>query len=96
MSAAISVDIKLDYPVTMEGAEVSVLRMRRPKVRDQLMAQKQAKNDPAQTEILLFSFLCEVAPDSMEELDISDYEKLRETFAGFRAGLSKKKDSGEP
>lgn len=83
-------EITLDFPVEMEGVEVSVLRMRRPKVRDQLTAQKQAGNDPARTEILLFSFLCEIAPDSMEELDIADYEKLREAYAVFRAGLSPK------
>lgn len=83
-----SVEIKLDFPVDMDGATVGVLTMRRPKVRDQLMAQKQAGNDPAKTEILLFSFLCEVAPSSMEELDIADYEKLREAYSVFRAGLS--------
>lgn len=83
-----NVEIKLDFPVDMDGATVGVLTMRRPKVRDQLMAQKQAGNDPAKTEILLFSFLCEVSPSNMEELDIADYDKLREAYSVFRAGLS--------
>lgn len=82
------VEITLDFPVDMEGVQVSVVRMRRPKVRDQLNAQRQANNDPARTEVFLFALLCDIAPTSLEEMDIADYEKLRDTYAGFRAGLS--------
>lgn len=82
------VEITLDFPVEMEGVQVGVVRMRRPKVRDQLNAQRQANNDPARTEVFLFALLCDIAPTSLEEMDIADYEKLRDTYAGFRAGLS--------
>ncbi|KXA71053.1 phage tail assembly protein [Bordetella hinzii] len=87
---AARVEIKLDFPVEMDGVQVGVLRMRRAKVRDQLTAQRQANNDPAKTEVFLFALLCEIAPASLDDMDICDYEKLRETYAGFRAGLSPK------
>lgn len=85
------VQITLDMPIEMDGAEVSVLHMRRGKVRDQISAQRQANNDQVMTEVCMFAILCDVAPSHLEDMDLADYEKLRETFAGFRAGLSPKK-----
>ncbi|MFA5632666.1 MAG: phage tail assembly protein [Porticoccaceae bacterium] len=85
------IKITLDRPVDMDGAQVSVLHMRRGKVRDQIAAQRQANNDPAMTEVCMFALLCEIAPSNLEDMDLADYEKLRETFAGFRTGLSPKK-----
>lgn len=86
--ATAATEIKLDFPVDMDGVKVGVLKMRRAKVRDQMSAQRQAANDPVKTEVFLFGMLCDVAPAHLEELDISDYEKLRQVYAVFRTGLS--------
>ena len=61
-----------------EGRTVSSLTMRRPKVRDERVAE-----DEADQEIALFANLCEVSPDTVHELDMADYRKLQEAFVGF-------------
>ena len=80
--------IELKYPIQINGTETSVLHVRRPKVRDQLLLDKSGmvgKGD-AEREVLLFANLCEVAPGDIEELDMSDYKKLQETYGAFLAG----------
>lgn len=74
--------INLDYPVRIDGVEVKVLQMRRPKVKDQLAADKFGGGD-AEKEVRLFANLCEVAPDTIEELDLADYTKLQGEYKGF-------------
>jgi hypothetical protein len=77
-------EIALDYPITIEGVEVSRLTLRRPKVGDVLAAEEQAKGKgDKETEILTFANLCEVAPAEIRELDLGDYKKLQEAFSGF-------------
>jgi hypothetical protein len=77
--------VTLKYPVKADGTELRVLQMRRPKVRDQLHAEKQgtATATSAEREIRLFANLCEVAPETLEDLDLADYRQLQETFQGF-------------
>jgi len=76
--------IKLDYPITVAGAETKELNMRRPKVRDLRDAQKAGKSaTDAEVEIRLFANLCEVAPSVIEELDMADYSKVQERYQGF-------------
>ena len=36
--------------------------------------------DDADREIALFGLLCEVAPDTIHELDLADYRQLQEAF----------------
>ena len=76
------VEIKLDYPVEVNGESFEVLHMRRPKVRDMLAGSK-AQGDEAEKEVRIFATLCEVPPVVIEELDYADYQKLVETFNGF-------------
>lgn len=79
-----TVEIALDYPVTIEGVEVSKLTLRRPKVGDVLAAEEQAKGKgDKEVEILTFANLCQVTPAEIRELDLGDYKRLQETFAGF-------------
>lgn len=75
-------EIKLEYPVESNGVTIELLSMRRPKVRDQIAAQKGDKPFP-EIEKTLFSNLCEVAPAVIEELDMKDYKKLQNTYSGF-------------
>ena len=80
--------IELKYPIQINGTETSVLHMRRPKVRDQLLVEKSGlvgKGD-AEREVLLFANLCEVAPNDIEQIDMSDYKKLQVAYGSFFEG----------
>ena len=73
--------IKLKYPVTIAGHEYAGLTMRAPKVRDQITAQKSAGKED--TELTLFSNLCEVSTEVLEELDMCDYQQLQKAYEDF-------------
>lgn len=74
--------IALAYPIKVDGHEFTQLSMRRPKVKDRLMVDR-AEMHQSDGEIHYFSNLCEVAPEVIEELDWSDFVKLREKLALF-------------
>lgn len=74
--------IELSFPVTVDGHEFTQLLMRRPKVKDRLMVDRTDMHQ-SDTEIHYFSHLCEVAPEVIEELDWSDFVKLREKLQLF-------------
>lgn len=81
--------IALDYPIEADGVRLERLTIRRPKVRDLLTANKSGGGDDVQREIRLFANLCEVAPETIEGLDMADYGKLQEAYAGFTLGSRK-------
>ncbi|HHG3093099.1 TPA: phage tail assembly protein [Vibrio parahaemolyticus] len=87
-------EVKLSYPVELNGKQIEVLNLRRPKVRDQLIADKQNKND-ADKEVHLMSLLAEVEPAVIQELDMEDYEKVQKVIVGFRKKSSKSETSKE-
>jgi len=74
--------VALKYPVEIDGVQVSALHLRRPKVRDQLLAQKQGGSD-AERELTLIANLADVAPQALHELDSQDYAALQRTLTGF-------------
>ena len=80
--------IDLDYPVTVDGVEIKKLDMRRPKVRDQINADKPGGTD-GEKEIRLFANLCEVTPETIEELDLYDYTKLQDEYSSFLSSAPK-------
>jgi hypothetical protein len=73
--------IDLEFPITIAGAKVAVLSMRRASVGDVLVANR--VKDDIEREIILFSNLCQVSPDDIRNLDLKDYTKLQEVFRGF-------------
>lgn len=77
--------IELKYPVTIDGTEVRVFQMRRPKVRDQLLMEKSgmAGKSDAEREVFLFANLLEIAPKDLEDLDMSDYKKIQRVYGDF-------------
>lgn len=81
--------IALEYPVAASGVTVDRLTMRRPQVRDLLIARKAGSDEVAQ-EIRLFANLCEVEPNAIESLDLSDYGKLQTAYEGFRKASPEK------
>lgn len=76
--------IKLAFPIKIDGHEYNNLSMRRPKVRDRLMIDRNDLHE-SESEIHYFSHLCEVSPDVIEELDWSDFVQLREKLQLFLA-----------
>lgn len=74
--------VPLITPITVDGATLNELTVRRPKVRDMLAMENAAKTD-AEKEINLFANLCEVTPASLHDLDMADYSKLQKAYQDF-------------
>lgn len=74
--------IELEHPVKEKEQTFDNLTMRRPKVRDQVAASKKTGTD-AEIEVALFANLCEVAPETIEDLDMKDYKKVQAAYKGF-------------
>ena len=83
VSARPTETIELQYPVTIDGTEVSVLDMRRPTVRDQIIFED-GKGSDARKVVRMLSNLCSVAEDTIMDLDQSDFLKLSEVLQGFQ------------
>lgn len=77
-----SVDITLSKPATINGAQVSFLRMREPTVADQLAA-KSAGADAKDVELAMFANLMETTPADLHRLKLRDYSRLQAAFMGF-------------
>jgi len=94
-----TVHVDLDYPITIAGATVSYLTVRRPKGRDLFAMQEQeAKGvSEAQRTKTMLQNLCECGPDTLDELDVSDLTRLSEMIATFtQSGGQKSESSEEP
>ena len=74
--------MRLQYPLLVDGMTIDSLTMRRPLVRDRLIAEK-ANGSEVEKEIRLIANLCDMAPQHIELLDLADYTKLQECLAGF-------------
>ena len=87
-------EVKLAYPVELGGQKIEVLNIRRPKVRDQLIADKQNKSD-ADKEVHLMSLLAEVETEVIQELDLDDYTEVQKVIVGFGKKRSENETSNE-
>ena len=65
-------DIQLSTPIRINGAEVGVMRLRRPKVRD-LERMDHAQGGDMEKSILLLASLAEWTPDQIRDLDAADF-----------------------
>jgi hypothetical protein len=81
--------VNLQYAVQLSDRKITALDIRRPKVRDQMIADKQ-NQDAADKEIHLMSLLANVEPSVIHELDMVDYEEVQKVIVNFR-----KKKSGK-
>lgn len=77
-------EIRLSYPVTVDGEQYTTLYLRRPKVRDQLAVQRGSMSE-AEQEVKLLANLCETAPAVIEELDLYDYRMMQDALGNFIA-----------
>lgn len=79
------VDVPLRYGAVSDSDEPrTTLTMRPPLARDSRDAQ-QAGTTQADAEIQLFANLCEVAPQTIEELHMADYVRLQKAYERFLA-----------
>lgn len=76
------VPISLDHPVEADGVTVEALSMRRPRVADQLAVEKTGRTEGAR-EVALFANLCQVSPETVRRLALSDYFEMQRVFKGF-------------
>ncbi len=74
-------DFELKYPITVDGEEIRVLRMRRASVLDlELMGQE--KGDLAKS-VKLVSQVADLAPDVIRQMDAADFNNASDVVAGF-------------
>ena len=76
--------VRLRWPVTIGGQQVSSLTMRPPLARDSRDAQR-AGGTAAEIELRMYANLCEVTPETVAALHLGDYMRLQKQFEGFLA-----------
>jgi len=77
-----STKIELKYPIMAEGREITNVELRRPTVRDRLIAER-TNGTNLEKEIRLIAALCDFAPTMIESLDMADYAQLQDALADF-------------
>lgn len=77
-----NIKINLEYPINVNGVNISELIIRRPKVKDRLIAEK-INGNQADKEIRFVAMLCGLAPENIEDLDMADYTRIQEVIASF-------------
>lgn len=81
-----SVTFDLEYPVTIDGHDVSQVTLRRPKGRD-IMASDHIKGTNAAKALRMVANLSELPEDTLLEMDAGDYMRLV-GFVGECMGVS--------
>lgn len=76
------VDVPLSRPIDIAGAQVTTLRVREPRVADQL-AMENTKGGNGAQEVTLFANLCEVTPDEIKRLPLRDFKRIQKAFLAF-------------
>lgn len=80
---ALKVDIPLNFPITVDGKEIKQLTMRRAKVRDRLAVDQNDSLDGPSKEIAMIANLCEVKPDDLHAIDMTDYKEVQKALTDF-------------
>lgn len=76
-------DITLEgKPLNVNGAELSVIRMREPSVDDQLAMDETSGGDAAK-ELGMFANLCTIPPADLRKLSLRNYKRVQRAFLGF-------------
>lgn len=73
--------VKLKHPLTIAGATVGVIHLRRPRVRDLERLDRQ-KGDMARIMALIVD-LAEMDPEVVRELDAEDFNAIATAITGF-------------
>lgn len=78
----LTVDIPLQFPITVDGQEITSLTMRRPKVRDSFKA-KRLPGDDFDKGLSIMADLTEQPQEVLLELDEVDLEALQSQYGRF-------------
>lgn len=76
-------DITFAKPATINGEEVTGIRMREPTVAD-LKAAHVVKDDAAR-EVTIFANLCDCTPADIDSLTLRNYGRMQKAFELFTA-----------
>jgi hypothetical protein len=74
--------IELSEPIKVDEVAVHELSLRRPKVRDLLIASKKDVSE-SEREVNLIANLAEVPMEAIKDLDMRDYLKIQEVLKDF-------------
>lgn len=74
--------IKLDEPIKIDGVLVHEFSLRKPKVRDMMIAEKSNVSE-SEREVNLVANLADVSVDVIQELDLRDYMKIQNWLKDF-------------
>ena len=80
--------IKLSNPIKIDDVEINELSLRKPKVRDLIVAGKKNVSE-SEREVNLIANLAEVSPETIQELDLSDYLKIQDWLKDFLVSPSR-------
>ncbi len=72
----------LTVPIQFEGKELSKLDVRRPTVRDNMIAGK--REGDFSKEVTMISLTCSLDEESVLDLDMADFEGVQNVLMGFR------------
>ena len=74
--------IKLNTPIKIDGIEINELKLRAPKVRDIIAANRKNVSE-SEREVNLIANLAEVSIENVEDLDLKDYMKIQTWLQNF-------------
>jgi hypothetical protein len=74
--------ITLDEPIKIDGVLIHELSLRRPRVRDLLIASKKETSE-SEREVNLIANLAEIPAEAVKDLDMRDYLKIQEALKDF-------------
>lgn len=75
-----AVTVTLSRPEVFNGVKTNQLMLRAPTVRDMRGAQKLHPDDIEERELALFASLAQVAPADLEQLKLTDYNRIQEGY----------------
>jgi hypothetical protein len=75
-----AITVTLSRPESFNGVKTNQLVLRAPTVRDMRGAQKMHPNDVEERELALFASLAQVAPADLEQLKLTDYNRIQEAY----------------
>lgn len=75
-----AITVTLSRPESFNGVKANQLVLRAPTVRDMRGAQKMHPNDVEERELALFASLAQVSPADLEQLKLTDYNRIQEAY----------------
>ena len=87
------ITIILDYPITIDGTEITSIFMRRPKMRDEI-SYTEAKGSQGKKLLSLLASLTQIAPEDLMGLDATDSDRLFLAYQKMK-GIDPDKDEND-